>query len=219
MTIRRWDPLRDLLTPPGADEPALRGEPGRARATDPGRARLERLDARWPTSTRRPRRFVVLLELPGLSADDVEIHVDADQLVVRGERRPSGQDAARELPPHGAQLRRLLAHLPAHRRGGPGPGHGAVPGRPPAARAPEACAARLGRRRGRGRRREARVLLAVAVVASLAVGVAVGPAAGRRTRPATRAAEPRRRAGRRPLAAPSAAPTSARSRAGRRRRS
>ena len=33
--------------------------------------------------------FVVLVELPGLSQDDVELQVDPDQLVVRGERRMS----------------------------------------------------------------------------------------------------------------------------------
>jgi HSP20 family protein len=31
--------------------------------------------------------FVVLIELPGLSQDDIEIQVDGDELTVRGERR------------------------------------------------------------------------------------------------------------------------------------
>ena len=32
--------------------------------------------------------FVVLMELPGIDEDDVEVAVDGDRLVVKGERRP-----------------------------------------------------------------------------------------------------------------------------------
>lgn len=40
----------------------------------------------WETSD----AFVVLVELPGLGQDDVEVHVDGDSLTLRGERRMSG---------------------------------------------------------------------------------------------------------------------------------
>jgi HSP20 family protein len=33
--------------------------------------------------------FVVQMDLPGVDPDDVEIHVDGDRLLIRGERRPS----------------------------------------------------------------------------------------------------------------------------------
>jgi len=34
-----------------------------------------------------PEAFVVLLELPGIDEDDVEVHVDGDMLTVKGQRR------------------------------------------------------------------------------------------------------------------------------------
>lgn len=36
-----------------------------------------------------PESYVVEIELPGLGREDVEIHAHGDELVVRGERRPS----------------------------------------------------------------------------------------------------------------------------------
>ncbi|HUG53155.1 MAG TPA: Hsp20/alpha crystallin family protein [Vicinamibacteria bacterium] len=86
MTTRRWDPLRDLLD--------LQEKMNRlfedslsATGTEPG----------LPPSAWTPPAdvyetadgFVVLMDLPGLSPDDVEIHVDGERLVVRGERRPA----------------------------------------------------------------------------------------------------------------------------------
>lgn len=37
-----------------------------------------------------PEGFVVHVELPGLEQDDVEVQVDGDELVLRGERRMKG---------------------------------------------------------------------------------------------------------------------------------
>jgi HSP20 family protein len=86
MTTRRWDPLRDLL---GLQErmnrlfedslAATRTEPGvPAGAWNPPADVYETAEG-----------FVVLMDLPGLSADDVEIHVDGERLVIHGERRPA----------------------------------------------------------------------------------------------------------------------------------
>lgn len=87
MTTRRWDPLRDLLNLQERMNrlfedslAATREEPGvPASAWTPAADAYETTDG-----------FVVLMDLPGLSADDVDIHVDGDRLVVHGERRPSG---------------------------------------------------------------------------------------------------------------------------------
>jgi HSP20 family protein len=86
MTTRNWDPLRDLLD---LQEKMNRLFEDSLAATRP--------DASVPPSAWTPpadvyetgEGFVVLMDLPGLSPDDVEIHVDGERLVVRGERRPS----------------------------------------------------------------------------------------------------------------------------------
>lgn len=90
MTNQRWDPLRDLLSLQERMNrlfedslAATRTEPGSpVSAWTPAADVYETSDG-----------FVVLMDLPGLSADDVEIHVDGERLVVRGERRPA--DTAR----------------------------------------------------------------------------------------------------------------------------
>jgi HSP20 family protein len=86
MTNQRWDPLRDLLSLQERMNrlfedslAATRTEPGSpVSAWTPAADVYETSDG-----------FVVLMDLPGLSADDVEIHVDGERLVVRGERRPA----------------------------------------------------------------------------------------------------------------------------------
>jgi HSP20 family protein len=86
MTTRRWDPLRDLLD---LQEKMNRLFEDSLSAT--------RADPTVPPSAWTPAAdvyetadaFVVLMDLPGMSPDDVEIHVDGERLVVRGERRPS----------------------------------------------------------------------------------------------------------------------------------
>lgn len=35
--------------------------------------------------------FVVQLEVPGISEDDIEVHVDGDTVVVRGQRQPASR--------------------------------------------------------------------------------------------------------------------------------
>ena len=95
---------------------------------------------------------MVQLEVPGIAEDDIEVHVDGDtRWSCAGERRPRA-DAPRELPSHGAQLRVVLAHLPAHGGRGPRPGHRPLQGRPAPTRAAEA--ARPRRRGAAGRRPE-----------------------------------------------------------------
>jgi HSP20 family protein len=85
MTNRRFDPLRDLLSLQERMNrlfedslAATRTEPGLpASAWTPAADVYETSDG-----------FVVLMDLPGLSAEEVEIHVDGERLVVHGERKP-----------------------------------------------------------------------------------------------------------------------------------
>ncbi len=88
MGARRWDPLRDLLDlqekmnrlfEEGLS--STRSEPDvRSGAWAPAADVYETADV-----------FIAMMDLPGVDAEDVEIHVDGDQLLVRGERRPSGK--------------------------------------------------------------------------------------------------------------------------------
>jgi HSP20 family protein len=85
VTVRKWDPLRDLLT--------LQERMNRLfEESFAGRLEEEALvgSGTWAPladAYETPEGFVVLLELPGIDKDDVEIQVDGDLLIVKGERR------------------------------------------------------------------------------------------------------------------------------------
>lgn len=90
MGLRGWDPIGELLdlqervnrlfeqtlSPERLEAPLL-GAPAWVPAADAH----ENQDA-----------YVIHIELPGVSEDDVEIQVDADQIVVRGERHDVRQE-------------------------------------------------------------------------------------------------------------------------------
>lgn len=85
MAIRGWDPLGDILSLQETMNRLLE----EALAPD-------RMSAQLPSSGWTPAAdvyetgdsFVVLMELPGIHEDDVEVAVDGDRLVVKGERQP-----------------------------------------------------------------------------------------------------------------------------------
>jgi len=88
MTIRKWDPLTDLLTLQDRmnrlfEESLSRGRPLAAAL---GSGNWTPLADAYETA----EAFVITVELPGLDQDDIEVHVSADQLVLRGERRAPG---------------------------------------------------------------------------------------------------------------------------------
>ena len=72
VAFTRWDPLRDLL--------ALQEQIGQLVGTDaPG----------WTPSVdlyETPAEFVLIVELPGLSRDQVEIHAEGNRVMIRGAR-------------------------------------------------------------------------------------------------------------------------------------
>ena len=91
MALEKWDPLRDLLS---LQERMNRlFEESLAREHQEGAG----LPAAWAPPAdvvETGTAYIVELELPGLSREDVEVHAEAHELVVRGRRR-----AAREARP------------------------------------------------------------------------------------------------------------------------
>jgi HSP20 family protein len=90
MTIRRWDPLSDLL--------GLQEKMNRLFEESLASARLEGspLSGAWvppADAYETADGFVVEVELPGVRDGEVEVHATECDLVVRGERRP--EDSSR----------------------------------------------------------------------------------------------------------------------------
>ena len=88
MPIRRWDPLRDLLTLQERMNRLFEHSMLRSRLADPAAA------ATWTPLAdvyETAEGFVVQLEVPGIAEDDIEVHVDGDTVVVRGQRQPASR--------------------------------------------------------------------------------------------------------------------------------
>jgi HSP20 family protein len=86
--MRRWDPLRDLLSLQERmnrlfDESLV---PGRLETDGSRSGSWVPLADVYETS----ETFVVQIELPGVEDEDVEIKLDGDRLEVRGQRRADG---------------------------------------------------------------------------------------------------------------------------------
>ncbi len=84
MAMSRWDPFRDLAS--------IQNELNRlfGRTFGSEAASEEAADVRWvpPVDVAESEdRYVVVAELPGLAAEDVDISVENNVLTVRGERR------------------------------------------------------------------------------------------------------------------------------------
>ena len=101
MAFSRWDPLHDLL--------ALHERLNRLGVDDaPG----------WTPAVdlyETPDRFVLSLELPGLTRDHIKIEIQHDTLVVRGERPVRHEEGARYHRVergHGAFARSFMLPLP-----------------------------------------------------------------------------------------------------------
>ena len=89
MTGRKWDPLRDLLMLQERMN-RLFEESFAGRLEEPailGSGTWTPLADAYETG----EGFVVILELPGIEQDDVEVQVDGDSLTVKGQRRALGQ--------------------------------------------------------------------------------------------------------------------------------
>jgi HSP20 family protein len=89
MAIRRWDPLSDLLTLQERMNRLFEESLSRSRLPDEALSSGTWIPLADVYET--PEGFVLQVELPGLGPDDVEVHVDAEGLVLRGERRMTSQ--------------------------------------------------------------------------------------------------------------------------------
>src|SRR5437867_11057583 len=86
MPIRRWDPLRDLLTLQERMNRLFEHSLVRGRLADPTLA-----SGSWTPLAdvyETAESFVVQIEVPGIEEEDIEVHVDGDAVVVRGQRQP-----------------------------------------------------------------------------------------------------------------------------------
>ena len=85
MAIRGWDPLGDILSLQETMNRLLED------ALAPERTTTHMPASGWTPAAdvyETGDSFVVLMELPGIDEDDVEVSVDGDRLLVKGERRP-----------------------------------------------------------------------------------------------------------------------------------
>jgi HSP20 family protein len=86
MPIRRWDPLRDLLTLQERMNRLFEHSLVRGRLADPTLA-----SGSWTPLAdvyETAESFVVQIEVPGIEEEDIEVHVDGDTVVIRGQRQP-----------------------------------------------------------------------------------------------------------------------------------
>lgn len=82
MTITRWDPFRDLMS--------IQNEMNRLFGRTYGGDVGESTRGAWTPALdvfETQEKFVITMELPGVSPDDVDISVEDSTLMVRGERK------------------------------------------------------------------------------------------------------------------------------------
>ena len=87
MPIRRWDPFRDLLTLQERMNRLFEHSLVRGHLANPALA-----SAGWTPLAdvyETADGFVVQIEVPGIAEEDIEVNVDGDTLVVRGQRQPT----------------------------------------------------------------------------------------------------------------------------------
>lgn len=86
MPIRRWDPLRDLLTLQERMNRLFEHSLVRGHLADPTMA-----SGGWTPLAdvyETAEGFVIQIEVPGIAEEDIEVQVDGDTVVVRGQRQP-----------------------------------------------------------------------------------------------------------------------------------
>ena len=89
MPIRRWDPFRDLLTLQERmnrlfEHSLVRGPLANPALPSGGWTPLADV---YETA----EGFAVQIEVPGIAEEDIEVNVDGDILVVRGQRQPTSR--------------------------------------------------------------------------------------------------------------------------------
>ncbi|HEX8746780.1 MAG TPA: Hsp20/alpha crystallin family protein, partial [Pyrinomonadaceae bacterium] len=104
-----WDPLRDLVALQDRmnrlfDEAAHR----RAREEDEEGAEIERAD--WTPAAdvyNLEDQYLIVVDLPGVTREALDISLNNDRLFIRGERLPDVEQQARAERPFGMFLRKF----------------------------------------------------------------------------------------------------------------
>lgn len=106
MTITRWDPFRDLITIQDRMNRLFQETLSRQRGQD------EIDSGQWGPAVdifETEDRIVLRADLPGVAQSDIEIRVDDNMLVLRGQRKQPNDVAAddyhRAERPHGSFIR------------------------------------------------------------------------------------------------------------------
>lgn len=106
---QRWDPLRDLVTlQDHMNRLFQEASERRARGEAEGEQEIERAD--WiPTADfyETESEFTVAIDLPGIDRAALEISLDNDKLVIRGERVIETEGQQRTERPRGRFLRKF----------------------------------------------------------------------------------------------------------------
>lgn len=104
-----WDPIRDLVSLQDHMNRLFReATERRARGDEGSEQEIEHAD--WiPLADvyQTEGDYVVTLDLPGIDRDALEINLDGDKLVIRGERVIENEGQQRIERPHGRFLRRF----------------------------------------------------------------------------------------------------------------
>ena len=105
----RWDPLRDLVALQERMN-RLFEDAARPRSSDEEESEQEIERADWTPAAdvyNREQEYVIMIDLPGIEREALELNLDDNRLLVRG-LRTAEQDAAQRLErKHGRFLRRF----------------------------------------------------------------------------------------------------------------
>ena len=91
MPIVRWDPFRDLVR--------VRDEIGSWFESTLEKEREERKSAVWAPSVdvkETDKEVIVKADLPGIKKEDIEVSVDKDQLIIKGERKMEKEEKEKD---------------------------------------------------------------------------------------------------------------------------
>ena len=106
---RRFDPIRDLATlQDHMNRLFQEATERRARGDEEGEQEIERAD--WIPSAdfyETEKEYIVAVDLPGIDRAQLEISLDNDRLVIRGERATEAEGQQRRERPSGRFLRKF----------------------------------------------------------------------------------------------------------------
>src|SRR5215211_363586 len=106
---RSWDPLRDLVTLQDRMNHLFQAAAEkRSRSDEEGEQEIERADWFPPADIyETEKEFTIAVDLPGIERAALEINLDDDKLLIRGERPAEAEGPHRTERPHGRFLRRF----------------------------------------------------------------------------------------------------------------